>query len=210
MPSLPTLSLPQHALFTKPTKQGWLAFALAAGAFSVALGLLSVLFSLPMQTTIAMLVGGLSDSGWMDKLSGFMSTSVGGNAALAFSMIVVFAVLVSGVVDNVPFLLVMIPFGMLFGVVATNAGFDLAQTRTRANGLVVDLHASSLVVISSPLGIQGCRKAGARASCLLLGHGTGESTCSNQTSNQNSNRRQFHGETSRVNKLGYRYSRITL
>ena len=60
MPSLPTLSLPQHALFTKPTKQGWLAFALAVGAFSVALGLLSVLFSLPMQTTIAMLVGGLS------------------------------------------------------------------------------------------------------------------------------------------------------
>ena len=58
---------------------------------------------------VFVLVGGLSDSGWMDKLSGFMSTSVGGNAALAFSMIVVFAVIVSGVVDNVPFLLVMIP-----------------------------------------------------------------------------------------------------
>ncbi len=58
---------------------------------------------------VFVLVGGLSDSGWMDKLSGFMAHSVGGNAALAFAMIVVFSVIVSGFVDNVPFLLVMIP-----------------------------------------------------------------------------------------------------
>ena len=58
---------------------------------------------------VFVLVGGLSDSGWMDKLSGFMATSVGGNAALAFTMIVLFSVIVSGFVDNVPFLLVMIP-----------------------------------------------------------------------------------------------------
>ena len=58
---------------------------------------------------VFVLVGGLSDSGWMDKLSGFMAHSVGGNAALAFTMIVLFSVIVSGFVDNVPFLLVMIP-----------------------------------------------------------------------------------------------------
>ena len=58
---------------------------------------------------VFVLVGGLSDSGWMDKLSGFMSASVGGNAALAFILIVIFSVIVSGFVDNVPFLLVMIP-----------------------------------------------------------------------------------------------------
>ncbi len=58
---------------------------------------------------IFVLVGGLSDSGWMDKLSSFMANSVGGNAALAFTVITLFAVLVSGFVDNVPFLLVMIP-----------------------------------------------------------------------------------------------------
>jgi Na+/H+ antiporter NhaD/arsenite permease-like protein len=58
---------------------------------------------------VFVLVGGLSDSGWMDQLSGFMAASVGGNAALAFTMIVVFSVVISGVVDNVPFLLVMIP-----------------------------------------------------------------------------------------------------
>jgi Na+/H+ antiporter NhaD/arsenite permease-like protein len=54
-------------------------------------------------------VGGLSDSGWMDKLASGMAGWVGSNVALAFTVIVLFAVLVSGFVDNVPFLLVMIP-----------------------------------------------------------------------------------------------------
>ncbi len=58
---------------------------------------------------VFVLVGGLSDSGWMDRLSGLMASSVGGNIALAFAMIVLFSVIVSGFVDNVPFLLVMIP-----------------------------------------------------------------------------------------------------
>lgn len=58
---------------------------------------------------IFVLVGGLSDSGWMDKLASGLSGWVGSNAMLAFVVIVLFSVLVSGVVDNVPFLLVMIP-----------------------------------------------------------------------------------------------------
>ncbi len=58
---------------------------------------------------IFVLVGGLSDSGWMDKLASSMSGWVGSNAALAFAMIGLFAVVISGFVDNVPFLLVMIP-----------------------------------------------------------------------------------------------------
>jgi Na+/H+ antiporter NhaD/arsenite permease-like protein len=58
---------------------------------------------------VFVLVGGLSDSGWMDRLAQVLSSSVGGSVPLAFALIVVFAVIVSGVVDNVPFLLVMIP-----------------------------------------------------------------------------------------------------
>jgi Na+/H+ antiporter NhaD/arsenite permease-like protein len=58
---------------------------------------------------VFVLVGGLSDSGWMDRLSDGMVNSVGGHVAQAFTMIVVFSVIVSGFVDNVPFLLVMIP-----------------------------------------------------------------------------------------------------
>jgi len=58
---------------------------------------------------IFVLVGGLSNSGWMDRLASGMSGLVGSNVALAFTVIVLFAVLISGFVDNVPFLLVMIP-----------------------------------------------------------------------------------------------------
>jgi Na+/H+ antiporter NhaD/arsenite permease-like protein len=58
---------------------------------------------------VFVLVGGLSDSGWMDQLAGFMANSVGGSVVLAFALIVVFSVILSGFVDNVPFLLVMIP-----------------------------------------------------------------------------------------------------
>ena len=58
---------------------------------------------------VFVLVGGLSDSGWMDQLSGFLAQAVGQSVPLAFALIVLFAVVVSGFVDNVPFLLVMIP-----------------------------------------------------------------------------------------------------
>jgi Na+/H+ antiporter NhaD/arsenite permease-like protein len=53
--------------------------------------------------------GTLIDSGWMDRLAVLVAESVGGSAALAFLALVVIAILVSGFVDNVPFLLIMIP-----------------------------------------------------------------------------------------------------
>lgn len=58
---------------------------------------------------VFILVGALSDSGWMDRLAGLISNSSGGHIPLTFAIIVTFAVIVSGFVDNVPFLLVMIP-----------------------------------------------------------------------------------------------------
>ena len=104
-------------------------FAWFAGVYTLALSLIALVWfrlfarwgstrelfrTLDWDTTffllgVFVLVGGLSDSGWMDRLSGFMANSVGGNLFLAFAMIVVFSVIVSGFVDNVPFLLVMIP-----------------------------------------------------------------------------------------------------
>jgi Na+/H+ antiporter NhaD/arsenite permease-like protein len=104
-------------------------FAWFAGTYTLGLSVVALLWyrlcarwgstrklvtTLDWETTffligVFVLVGGLSDSGWMDRLSGFMAHSVGGNVPLAFAMIVVFSVVVSGFVDNVPFLLVMIP-----------------------------------------------------------------------------------------------------
>lgn len=58
---------------------------------------------------VFVLVGGLSDSGWMNRLAVVISESVGNSPFMAFSLIVFVAVAVSAFVDNVPFLLVMIP-----------------------------------------------------------------------------------------------------
>jgi len=100
-----------------------------AGTFTLALGAGGVLWfrvmarwdslrnlfrSLDWDTTffligVFVLVGGLSDSGWLDHLSHAISGMVGTSAALAFAVIVLFSMFVSGFVDNVPFLLVMIP-----------------------------------------------------------------------------------------------------
>ena len=58
---------------------------------------------------VFILVGALSESGWLDKLSTAISSGVGSSVLLAFVSIVALAVVISGFVDNVPFLLAMIP-----------------------------------------------------------------------------------------------------
>ncbi len=58
---------------------------------------------------VFVIVGALSDSGWLDRLAHAMSGGVGGSLPLAFVAIVGLSVAISGFVDNVPFLLAMIP-----------------------------------------------------------------------------------------------------
>jgi Na+/H+ antiporter NhaD/arsenite permease-like protein len=100
-----------------------------AGSFTLALGILAICWfqllarwgttrdivrSLDWDTTLFLagvfiLVGALGDSGWIDRLAGTMAASVGSSKLLAFVVIVGFSMIISGFVDNVPFLLVMIP-----------------------------------------------------------------------------------------------------
>ncbi len=104
-------------------------FAWFAGAYTLALAMAGLLWQacrarwigtgrllrqLDWDTTcflmgVFVLVGGLGDSGWMDRLAAWLAGSVGDHLGLAFVMTVVFSVVVSGFVDNVPFLLMMIP-----------------------------------------------------------------------------------------------------
>ncbi len=58
---------------------------------------------------VFVLVGGLTESGWLERLAGVMSVGVGNSRVSAFLLLMAVAVLVSGFVDNVPFLLAMIP-----------------------------------------------------------------------------------------------------
>jgi Na+/H+ antiporter NhaD/arsenite permease-like protein len=55
------------------------------------------------------LVAALDDAGWLKQVAAGISRAVGGSPLLAFAGIVVFAMLISAVVDNVPFLLAMLP-----------------------------------------------------------------------------------------------------
>jgi len=58
---------------------------------------------------VFVIVGALSSSGWLERLSAATSDAVGGSVFLAFVAIVAISVVISGFVDNVPFLAVMIP-----------------------------------------------------------------------------------------------------
>lgn len=58
---------------------------------------------------VFVLVGGLEETGWIERLSAGLGRWLGGSAPRVFLALVGIAVLVSGFVDNVPFLLTMIP-----------------------------------------------------------------------------------------------------
>ncbi|MCS7049844.1 MAG: SLC13 family permease, partial [Verrucomicrobiae bacterium] len=58
---------------------------------------------------IFVIVGGLADSGWLDTLASTMTDWVGGSPLVAYVSIIGLSVAVSAFVDNVPFLLTMIP-----------------------------------------------------------------------------------------------------
>ncbi len=58
---------------------------------------------------VFILVGGLSQTGWIDRMADGIAGVVGGNLLGAFVFFIALSVLVSGFVDNVPYLLAMIP-----------------------------------------------------------------------------------------------------
>ncbi len=58
---------------------------------------------------VFIVVGALSSSGWLDVVAKGLATAAGGNIMLSFIMIVSVSMVISGFVDNVPFLLAMIP-----------------------------------------------------------------------------------------------------
>ncbi|HAM39558.1 MAG: hypothetical protein A2474_03665 [Elusimicrobia bacterium RIFOXYC2_FULL_34_12] len=61
---------------------------------------------------IFILVNGLSLYGWIEKISIFLSGIIGQNIFLGFTIIVFLSVLLSAFIDNVPYLVAMIPVAM--------------------------------------------------------------------------------------------------
>lgn len=58
---------------------------------------------------IFILVGSITETGWIDKISIFLSDAVGQNIFIAYSIFLLIAVILSAFIDNVPLLTAMLP-----------------------------------------------------------------------------------------------------
>ncbi len=72
--------------------------------------------------SIFILVSSIEISGWIEKLGEFLVIIMGKNKFLIYSIFVLFSIIVSGFVDNVPFFATMIPVAK---AVSVNSGISL-------------------------------------------------------------------------------------
>ena len=68
---------------------------------------------------IFVVVGAISETGLLQDFAVFIEKLIGGNVFLGFILILAFSVLISGFVDNVPYIIVMLPVAQ---ALATNIG----------------------------------------------------------------------------------------
>lgn len=68
---------------------------------------------------IFVVVGAISETGLLQDFAVFIENLIGGNVLLGFILILAFSVLISGFVDNVPYIIVMLPVAQ---ALATNIG----------------------------------------------------------------------------------------
>lgn len=68
---------------------------------------------------IFVVVGAISETGLLQDFAVFIEKLIGGNVFLGFVLILAFSVLISGFVDNVPYIIVMLPVAQ---TLATNIG----------------------------------------------------------------------------------------
>jgi len=111
------------------------SFSYLAGQLCMAFGIIALLWDklvnkrpilsgmkgLDWDTTfflmgIFIIVGGLSFTGWIEVIAGYLANLVGGNIFLGYTAIVFISVLLSAFIDNVPFLAAMLPVAMIMSV----------------------------------------------------------------------------------------------
>lgn len=68
---------------------------------------------------IFVVVGAISETGLLDDFASFLAKITGGLKLLGFVLILLFSILISGFVDNVPYIIVMLPVA---GTLAVNIG----------------------------------------------------------------------------------------
>jgi len=141
-------------------------FSYLAGILCMAFGIIAILWekfinkgpiveglkALDWETTffligIFVLVGSITASGWIETLSNFLSSLVGKNIFLGYTIIVFVSVILSAFIDNVPFLAAMLPVAVsmsdklnlnpslfLFGLlIGTSLGGNITPIGASAN-----------------------------------------------------------------------------
>jgi len=141
-------------------------FSYMAGIICVTFGIISILWekfvnkgsilegikSLDWETTffligVFILVGSITSTGWIEVVSNFFSNLVGENIFLGYTLLVFISVFLSAFVDNVPFLLAMLPVAVsmsaklninpslfLFGLlIGTSLGGNITPIGASAN-----------------------------------------------------------------------------
>jgi Na+/H+ antiporter NhaD/arsenite permease-like protein len=91
--------------------------ALVWDKFSIKKSIRKNIRGLDWETTfflmgIFILVGGLTMAGWIDQLAVLLAGIIGQNVFFGYTLLVLFSILVSAFVDNVPFLATMLPVAM--------------------------------------------------------------------------------------------------
>ena len=101
---------------------------------------------------IFVVVGGIENSGLLELLAGHMEALIGGNVLVGFILILLVSVLISGFVDNVPYIMVMLP---------------VADQLARGLGLAPELYMFALLIGSCLGGNLTCY--GASANVVAVG-----------------------------------------
>ena len=101
---------------------------------------------------IFVVVGGIENSGLLELLAGHMKDLIGGNELVGFILILALSVLISGFVDNVPYIMVMLP---------------VADQLSKSIGILPELYMFALLVGSCLGGNLTCY--GASANVVAVG-----------------------------------------
>lgn len=124
----PTILLVSLIIFLATASFFDTGFSYIAGILCAAAGLIAILWekfvhkspildglkSLGWETTfflmgIFILVGSIVSTGWIEILSGFLSSLIGSNIFLGYTLVVFISVFLSAFIDNIPFLAAMLP-----------------------------------------------------------------------------------------------------
>ncbi|MBN1412231.1 MAG: anion permease [Spirochaetales bacterium] len=111
-----------------------------------------------MVSGIFIIVGSLETTGWTSSFSDFLASIIGGNVFLGYVLLILFSILFSVFIDNVPYLATMLPVTIaMANELANNPSLFLFGLLIGAslNGNITPVGASANIVATGMLKKEG-------------------------------------------------------